>query len=60
MGLGGWGSEVDIATCYRLGGLGIQSWRGQEFTHPSRPDLGRIQPLVQFRLSFLGGKWARV
>ena len=45
-----WGrdSSVGIATRYGLDGLGIESWWGRDFPHPSRPDLGPTQPPVQW------------
>jgi hypothetical protein len=33
-------SVIDIATRYELRGPGIESQWGQDFPHPSRPDLG--------------------
>ena len=52
-------SSVDIATRYELDGLGIESRWGQDFPHPSRPDLWPTQPPIQ-RLPglFPGGKTA--
>jgi hypothetical protein len=43
-------SPVGIATCYGLDGLGIESRRGKDFLHRSRPGLGPIQPPVQWQL----------
>jgi hypothetical protein len=45
-----------IATRYRLDGPGIESWRGRDFPHKSRPALGPIQPPRQW-VSFPGVKW---
>ena len=52
---GGRDNSVDIATRYRLDGPGIESRRGWDFPHPSRPALGPTQPPV----SFPGVKWLR-
>jgi hypothetical protein len=41
------GSEVSIATCYRLDGPGIESQWWWDFPHLSRPALGPTQPPVQ-------------
>ena len=41
------GSEVDIATGYRLDGPGIELRGGRDFPHLSRPAVGPIQPTVQ-------------
>jgi hypothetical protein len=48
----GWDSVVCIATCYRLHGLGIESWWGRDFPHPSGPALGHTQPPIQWVLGF--------
>jgi len=37
---------VGITTRYGLDGLGIESWRGLNFSHPSSPALGPTQTLV--------------
>ena len=41
-------SVVDIATRNGLDGLGIQSWWGRDFPHPSKSALGPTQPPVQW------------
>jgi hypothetical protein len=33
-------SSVGIVTSYGLEGPGVESQKGQDFSHPSRPDLG--------------------
>jgi hypothetical protein len=45
-----WGrdSSVGIATGYGLGGPGIESRWGRDFSHTSRPALGPTQPPVQW------------
>jgi hypothetical protein len=45
------GSVVGIATGYGLDGPGIESWRGRDFPHLSRPAVGPTQLPV-----FPGGK----
>jgi hypothetical protein len=45
---GGPGSVVDIATAYRLDGLGLKSRWGRDFPHLSRPALRPTQPPVQW------------
>ena len=40
-------SSVGIATRYGLDGPGIESRRGRDFLHPSRPALGPTQPPIQ-------------
>ena len=47
---GGWDSVVSVATCYRLGGLGIQSQCGRDFLHLSRLVLEPTKPPVQWVL----------
>jgi hypothetical protein len=46
--VGGPGSSVGIATDYGLDGPGIESRRGRDFSHTSRPALGPTQPPVQW------------
>jgi hypothetical protein len=41
-------SSVGIANCYRLDGPGIESRRGRDFPHLSRPVLGSTQPPIQW------------
>jgi hypothetical protein len=45
---GGPGSSVGIATDYGLDGPGIESRRGRDFSHTSRPALRLTQPPVQW------------
>ena len=40
------GSSVGIATRYGLDGPGIESLRGRDFPHLSRPALGPTQPPI--------------
>jgi hypothetical protein len=48
-------NSVDIETRYGLDGLGIESWWGWDFPHPSRPVLGPTQPPVQRLQGFFPG-----
>jgi hypothetical protein len=58
--LGGVGrvSSVGIATGYGLDGPGIESRRGRDFPHLSRPALGHTQPPVQWVPGLSRGKAA--
>jgi hypothetical protein len=49
-------SSVSIATGYRLGGPGIESWCGRDFPHLFRPALGPTQPPVQWVPGLSWGK----
>jgi hypothetical protein len=51
-------SAVGTATCYRLDGPGIESQRGRELLHASRPALGSTQPPTQCLPRLSGGKMA--
>jgi hypothetical protein len=42
------GSSVGIATDFGLDGPGIEPLWGRDLSHTSRPDLGPIQPPVQW------------
>jgi hypothetical protein len=53
------GSSVGIATGYGLDGPGIESWWGRDFSHTSRPALGRTQPPVQWVPGISRGKSGR-
>jgi hypothetical protein len=44
----GWNSAVGIATRYGLDGSGIESERGLDLPHPSRPVLESTQPPIQW------------
>ena len=44
----GQGSVVGIASSCGLDGPGIESGRGRDFPHPSRPALGPVQPPVRW------------
>jgi len=48
-------SIVGIATCYGLDGPGIESRRGQDILHLSRPALGPTQPPIPWVLGHPGG-----
>ena len=52
----GWEGSLGIATRYGLGGLGIESWWGRDFPHPSRPALGPKQPTIQRVLGLSRGQ----
>jgi hypothetical protein len=41
-------SIINVATCYGLDGLGIESWWGRDFLHQSRPALQPNQSPVQW------------
>jgi hypothetical protein len=41
-------SSVSTATRYGLDGPGIESQRGRDFPHPSRPALGPTLPPIQW------------
>ena len=51
-------SVVGIATGYGLDGTGIESRRGRDFPHLSRPTLGHTQPPVQWVPGLSRGKRA--
>jgi hypothetical protein len=49
--LAGWDSVVGIVAHYRLQGLGMKSWQGQDLPHLSRLALGPTQPPIQWVMS---------
>jgi hypothetical protein len=49
-------SSVGMATGYGLDSLGIESRRGRDFSHLSRPVLGSTQPSVEWVPGLSGGK----
>jgi hypothetical protein len=51
-------SSVGIVTRYGLDRPGIESRRGRDFQHPSRPALGPTQPPVQWVPGHFRGKAA--
>jgi len=55
MHFSGLGSSVGIAPGYGLDGPRIESWRGQDFPHLSRPALGPTQPPAQWVPGFSRG-----
>ena len=51
-------SVVNIATCYRVDSLGIESWWGRGFPHLSRLSLRPTQAPIQWLLGHsLGVNW---
>jgi hypothetical protein len=48
MAIVGRDSVLGTATYYGLDSLGIESWSGRDFLHPSRPGLRPTQPPVQW------------
>jgi hypothetical protein len=56
----GWDCIVVTVTCYRLDGLEIESWWGQDFLRQSRLAVGPTQPPIQWVSAvFPRGKVAR-
>ena len=53
-------SSVSTATRYGLDGPGIESQRGRDFPHPSRPALGPTQPPMQWVPGLFPGVKARL
>ena len=51
-------SSVGIATRYGMDGPGIESRRGRDLPHPSRPVLGPTQPPIQWVPGLSRGKAA--
>jgi hypothetical protein len=51
----GWDGVISIGTRYGLDDIGIESQRGRDFLHPSRPTLGLAETFLECVRGFFRG-----